>query len=191
MLSCLTMAKEKVQNLAEKLKLAKAKIVKLTQDITSKNSLLNQYQNVNKTLCSRIKDLENEIFSLQQMTPEPNFPSTAEIKKMIEESLSEAEYSSDQSFYKDKEVVSLRKTLEQLRNDDKFRYFIKLNDLDPVKILSMPQSEESKSLSRSATRDRLEPYSDPLPEPTDLSLPDYVKFSYIICRLLECEEKHR
>lgn len=112
---------------------------------------------------------------------------------MIEDTLSEAGNDSEQSFYKDKEVVNLKKKLNKLKNNDKFRYFLKLNELDPVKILSMPNEESSPNLLLDITprKESIDPVSDSLLEGIDLDLEDYVKFSYIICRLLECEEKHR
>jgi hypothetical protein len=76
---------------------------------------------------------------------------------------------------------SVHKQLKLLRNDDKFRYFLRINELDPVKILSMPSEPVlSNGLTRTFTKSSLEGLNDSILESTDLSYEDYVKFSFII-----------
>ena len=101
---------------------------------------------------------------------------------MIEESLNEINTESDHNFFKDNEIVNLKKKLKQLKNDEKFRYFLKLNDLDPVKILSMPNEENklNSQLVRCSTKESLETFTDSVFENIELRLDDYVMFSYII-----------
>jgi len=191
MLNCMRMAKQKVQNLANKLKLAKGQIIKLRKDWSEKSQLIRQYQQVNDNLLQRISAMEQEVN--EETTVEKKLLSTMEIKKMIETSLNDSAYESETSFYKDKDVQSLKYRLKQLKDDDKFKHFIRLNELDPSKILSMPNEDNGilSELQKSPDRDYADHDNDSESGHAELSLEDYIKFSYIICRLLDWEEKHR
>ena len=183
MIGIMKTAKQKVQNLANKLKLAKNQIVKLKGELQNKDKLLSDYHSVNQNLLTRISSLESEITFMKQSerNTDSNLLSTQELKKMIEESLNEINNESDHNFYREKEIVNLKKKLKQLKNDEKFRYFLKLNDLDPVKILSMP-NEESKlnsQLVRCSTKESLDTITESVFENIELRLDDYVMFSYI------------
>ena len=67
MMNCMKLAKDKVQTLANKLKLAKAQIVKLRDEGHKKDELIEQYQQLNSNLLYRISVLEQEVNSFGQL----------------------------------------------------------------------------------------------------------------------------
>ena len=66
MIGIMKNAKQKVQNLADKLKLAKTQILKLKSEIQAKDKLLSDYHSVNQNLLSKISSLESEVGFLRQ-----------------------------------------------------------------------------------------------------------------------------
>lgn len=117
MIGIMKNAKQKVQNLADKLKLAKAQILKLKSELQTKDKLLTDYHSVNQNLLSKISSLESELEYLRvnKGDMDSNLLSTQELKKMIEESLTEINTESDQNFFRDNEIVNLKKKLKQLK----------------------------------------------------------------------------
>ena len=73
----------------------------------------------------------------------------------------------------------MKKQLKGLKSESKFKYFLKLNELDPVKILSMP-NENPLQNSPSFKTLNSESFNESLVENIELNLEDYAKFSYII-----------
>ncbi|CAI2364390.1 unnamed protein product [Moneuplotes crassus] len=189
-LNCMLLAKEKVKRLAGKLQDAKDYISKLRSSLDNANQIISEYSDANTSLITRIKDLEGQIELINtEKLQKAKLLSTQEIKKMIEESLSEADSEASFRSSQDLEVANVRKQLRGLKSEVKFKYFLKINDLDPVKILSMPNADPmQKAGMENLSFDSL---NDSSIEPIELTLEDYAKFSYLICRLLELEEKYR
>ena len=136
--------------------------------------------------------MENEIIEFRASKMSMQTTEKADIKNMLEKTFSDISVNSESSFYHDPEVSNLREKLRELKSDQKFRYFIKLNDLDPCKILSMTDAELGipNVIKRSLTKDSIDTIGS-IDDDIELTIEDYAKFSYIISRLLDLEEKLR
>lgn len=178
MINHMQFAKEKVEKLAEKLKLAKKQILYLRSELTEKSKLLDEFSNVNQSLLNRISNLETELNKVKLSTIKTHtHVGSDELKTMLNNTINELTPTPESSFCSDAEMNNLRK---------------KLNDLDPAKILSMIDTKLGIPAGMTRpSKDGKHGQNNPFEDKIELTIEEYAKFLYIICRLLELEEKLR